>query len=97
MHTCSTITPQLQFQILHSGRMPQDTDLVQQDMQECLGRAYIFDTALEPSFKLIHTSSEAVTAISKFCMSIVLARLCYMISILNVTTINGCMGTHFKF
>lgn len=54
------------FQILPSGRMPKGSDLIGPDMLGNLGRVYVFSTTLEPSFKLMHASSEAVSTISKF-------------------------------
>ena len=64
VHCTSGSSPMHQFQILPSGKMPKTEDLVIQDMPENIGRVYIFNTALDPSFKMMHTSNEAVSTIS---------------------------------
>ena len=55
----------LQLQVLASGHMPAGGDLVGQHMTSNLGTVYVFSAALDPSFKLMHTTSQAVSTISK--------------------------------
>ena len=62
---CSGEANQQCFQILSSGRMPRGSDLIGPDMLGNLGRVYVFNPSLEPSFKLMHSSSEAVSTISE--------------------------------
>ena len=65
----SPVSAQHQLQILPSGHMPRGSDLIGRDIQGHLGQVFIFDTTLEPSFKLMHTSSDVITNISK-CSSL---------------------------
>jgi hypothetical protein len=50
--------------VLPCGRMPRGEDLIG-EMPGNMARIFIFNPTLEPSFKLMHTSTEAVSTISK--------------------------------
>lgn len=45
--------------------MPRGDSRIGPDMEGNVGQVFIFDTTLEPSFKLMHKSSEEVSTISE--------------------------------
>ena len=67
LHRANSVSPQDLYLVLPGGKTPMDSDLAVSCLQSWnIGTMYAFTTAVDPSFKMIHSTNSSVTRLSKY-------------------------------
>ena len=66
IHSATTVLPKDLYLVLPGGKTPADSDLALNCLQSWnVGTMYIFTTAVDPSFKMVHSTNSSVHKLSE--------------------------------